>query len=71
MCISLSLLSNGSVKTLPRQRIHKQQRIVERVSFYVVRVVSKEELFVSLVHRAKKYATVEVKHTERKLQTGV
>jgi hypothetical protein len=23
------------------------------------------------VHRAKKYATVEVKHTERKLQTGV
>jgi hypothetical protein len=37
MCIPLSLQSNGSVKTFPRQR-----RIVGGVLFYAVRFVSKE-----------------------------
>jgi hypothetical protein len=38
--IPLSLLGNGSVKTLPRQRIHMQQSIVGGVVLYAVRVVS-------------------------------
>jgi hypothetical protein len=43
MYIPLSLLGSGSVKTLPRQRIHTQQRrIVGLVVLYAVRVVSKE-----------------------------
>jgi hypothetical protein len=37
LCIPLSLLGNGSVNTFPRQR-----KIVGRVVFYTVRVVSKE-----------------------------
>jgi hypothetical protein len=41
MCIPLSLLGNGSVKTLPRQRIHNR-KIVARVVFCAVCVVPKE-----------------------------
>jgi hypothetical protein len=37
LCVPLSLLGNGSVKTFPRQR-----RLVAGVVFYAVRVVSKE-----------------------------
>jgi hypothetical protein len=43
-CIPLSLLSNGSVKTLLMQRIHTRnnRRIVRRLVFNEVRAVSKE-----------------------------
>jgi hypothetical protein len=41
LCIPLSLLGNNSVKTFPRQC-----RIVGRVVFYVVRVVSNENRLV-------------------------
>jgi hypothetical protein len=42
MCIPLSLLGNGSVKTLSLQRIHTQQYNCWRHLFYAVCVVSKE-----------------------------
>jgi hypothetical protein len=41
--IPLSLLGSGSVKTLPRQRIHtQQQKNFERAVFYAIRVVSRK-----------------------------
>jgi hypothetical protein len=43
--ISLSLLSNGSVKKLPRQRIHtQQQRNSWMRRFYAMRVISEENI---------------------------
>jgi hypothetical protein len=41
MCIPLSLLGNGLVKTLSRQRIQCNNRIVGRVVFCAVHIVSK------------------------------
>jgi hypothetical protein len=38
----LSLLGNGSVKTLPRRRMHTNKKIVGRVVFYEIRVATKE-----------------------------
>jgi hypothetical protein len=40
MCIPWSLFGNGSVKTLPLQRIHTRHKIVRCVVFYGVHVVS-------------------------------
>jgi hypothetical protein len=42
ICVSPSLVGNGSAKTLLRQQIRNSRSIVGRIVFYAVYVVSKE-----------------------------
>jgi hypothetical protein len=44
----LSLLGNSSAKTLPRQQIRNNRKIIGRIIFCAVRVISKENLWVYL-----------------------
>jgi hypothetical protein len=56
VCVPLSVLDNGSVKTLSPQRIHSHIRIAGRVVFYAVRVESKESKWLVL-HRTSCFLT--------------
>jgi hypothetical protein len=49
VCVSLlSLSGNDSVDTFPRQRIHNNRRIVGHVVVYVIHILPKGSLWVSL-----------------------